>query len=115
MASVILNIGPVIAKDASLSNAVDCTVGTIVRIFVPPEWTPAPLSFVLSPDNVLPYATVCNADGRERILRVEPNSMILGTIIAGGWIKFRSGNATLAMPQKNACTFRVGFLDQFIA
>ena len=35
---------------------------------MPPEWSYAPLSFMISPDNVLPYGNVCFANGKERIL-----------------------------------------------
>jgi hypothetical protein len=106
MAAVVV-LGPTINAGASISGAVDCTSGTIIRIFVPPEWTLAPLSFVLSPDNILPYATVCHADGRERVLNVQPNSMVLGSIVVGGWLKFRSGTSALLIPQKQTCQFRV--------
>ena len=90
---------PLILAGQSISNAVDCKTWTIVRIFVPPEWSYAPLSFMVSPDNVLPYANVCHSNGKERILEVQPNSHVLGEIIPGGWIKFRSGT-TLASSAK---------------
>jgi len=99
-----------IPKDGSLSNAVDITSGTIIRMHVPPEWSSAPLSFLISPDNVLPYANLCNSDGSERILNVQPNSMILGAVIPGGWVKFRSGTSQKAIPQKTACQFRLALL-----
>jgi hypothetical protein len=107
---VTINIidGPIIPKDGTLSNAIDCKSWTIIRIFVPAEWTGAPLSFLLSPDNVLPYSVVCNSNGTERILQVQPNSMVLGSITPGGWIKFRSGSNEKLIPQRNAIQFRVG-------
>jgi len=100
--------GPIIPKDGTLSNAIDCKSWTIIRIFVPQEWSYAPLSFLLSPDNVLPYAVVCHSDGKERILQVQPNSMVLGNITPGGWLKFRSGTSEKQVPQRNAVQFRVG-------
>jgi hypothetical protein len=100
--------GPSIPKDGTLSNAIDCKSWTIIRIFVPPEWSYAPLSFLLSPDNVLPYSTVCHSNGKERILEVQPNSMVLGEITPGGWLKFRSGTNEKLVPQRNAVQFRVG-------
>ena len=58
--ALITNI--IIPKDGSLSNAVDITSGTVIRIYVPPEWSSAPLSFLISPDNVLTYANFeCSA------------------------------------------------------
>ena len=100
--------GPIIPKDGTLSNAIDCKSWTIIRIFVPPEWTGASLSFLLSPDNVLPYSVVCLSDGRERVLNVQPSSMVLGNITPGGWLKFRSGTNEKLVPQRNAIQFRVG-------
>jgi hypothetical protein len=91
----------------SLSNAVDCKTWTVVRIFVPPEWSYAPLSFLISPDNIQPYGNLCNRDGKERILEVQPNSHVLGALIPAGWIKFRSGTSSVAVPQRNTCLFRM--------
>jgi hypothetical protein len=99
----------IIPAGQSLSNAVDCKTWTIVRITVPAEWSYAPLSFLVSSDNILPYANVCLANGKERILEVQPNSAVLGTgiLIPAGWIKFRSGTSSLAVPQKNTVQFRI--------
>jgi len=102
--------GPTMARDGTVSTAIDVSLGTIIRIFVPPEWTYAPLSFLLSPDNVLPYATVCHSNGRERVLDVQANSMVLGTIVPGGWLKFQSGYATKLIPQRTSVAFRVAVL-----
>jgi hypothetical protein len=99
--------GPIIAAGQSLSSAVDCKTWTIVRITIPAEWSYAPLSFVVSSDGVLPYVNVCFANGKERILEVQPGSAVLGTLIPAGWIKFRSGTSSLAVPQKNTVTFRM--------
>jgi hypothetical protein len=98
----------IIPKDGTLSNGVDCKSWTIIRIYVPPEWSYAPLSFLISPDNILPYGVVCHSNGKERILEVQPNSMVLGEITPGGWIKFRSGTNEKLVPQRNAVQFRVG-------
>ena len=40
--------GPTIKLDESLSDGVDCSAGTIVRITVPQEFTPANLTFQVS-------------------------------------------------------------------
>ena len=108
-AAVTINVinGPIIPKDGTLSNAVDCKTWTIIRIFIPPEWSSAPLTFLLSPDDVLPYATVCLANGKERVITAQPNSIILGSILPGGFIKFRSGTNAKQIPQRNACQFRI--------
>ena len=96
-----------IPQGQSISNAVDCKTWTIVRIFIPPEWSYAPLSFMISPDNVLPYGNVCHGNGKERILEVQPNSHVLGALIPAGWVKFRSGTSSLQVPQRNTVVFRM--------
>ena len=37
----------------SVSNALDCRAGKIVRIGMPNDWTAAPLTFQVSPDGVI--------------------------------------------------------------
>lgn len=103
--------GPLMLKNTSLSNSVDCKLGEIIRIYVPPEWTYAPLSFLVSPDDVVPYANLCNPDGRWRILDVQANSMVLGGVTPGGFIKFRSGIPERPVPQLQACQFRIALLS----
>jgi hypothetical protein len=99
--------GPTIAKNGAISDALDCTSGTLVRITMPPDWTSAPLSFMISPDGVVPYTTVCNSDGKERILAVMANSTILGTAIPASWVKFRSGTSQKPVSQANTRAFMV--------
>ena len=101
--------GPIILQGQSVSNAVDCKTWTIVRITVPAEWSYAPLSFLVSSDNVLPYANVCHPNGKERILEVQPNSAVLSTamLIPAGRVKLRSGTSSRAVHQKNNVIFRL--------
>ena len=49
--TVTLINGPTMARDGTVSTAIDVSLGTIIRILVPPEWTYAPLSFLLSRNN----------------------------------------------------------------
>src|SRR3954464_9174665 len=51
MSLQVLN-GPTIAAGESLSDALDCTAGPLVRITIPAEFTPANLTFQLSSDGV---------------------------------------------------------------
>ena len=41
-----------IRPNQSLSNALDCRAGKIMRIGMPDDWTAAPLTFQVSPDGV---------------------------------------------------------------
>ena len=42
-----------ILRHQSVSNALDCRAGKIVRIGMPNDWTAAPLTFQVSPDGVI--------------------------------------------------------------
>ena len=92
--------GPTIPHNESLSDGVDCTGGTIVRITIPQEFTPANLTFQASSNGDL-YNDLYDSDGREVTLAVKPDTTV---IVSAHWtrsigfIKFRSG--TRANPVK---------------
>ena len=85
--------GPTIEHNESLSDGVDCTGGTIVRITIPQEFTDANLTFQASSNGEM-YNDLYNMEGREITLAVKPDTTV---ILAAqwtrsiGWIKFRSG------------------------
>ena len=88
----------------SLSNGVDCTAGTLVRLTMSEFWTPANLSFQISSDGEL-YNNLVNVDGEEYVMKVVPGSAVivaqLGPALkAISFIKFRSGSSTNPVPQK---------------
>ena len=56
--------GPTIAKGESLSDGVDCSAGTIVRITVPQEFTDANFTFQVSSDGNL-YNDLFDDEGEE--------------------------------------------------
>lgn len=102
--------GPTIPHNESLSDGVDCTGGTIVRITVPQEFTPANLTFQASSNGEL-YNDLYNSNGEEITLAVQPDSTV---IVAAqwtrtiGWIKFRSGTRSHPVRQtKDAVRFAV--------
>jgi hypothetical protein len=45
---ITLLAGPTIKQGQSLSEPLDCTMGQLVRIHMPPSWDPAPLTFQIS-------------------------------------------------------------------
>lgn len=102
--------GPTIALGESLSDGVDCSAGTIVRITVPQEFTPANLTFQASSNGDL-YNDLYDSGGDEVTLVAKPDS----TIIVGerwtrsvGWIKFRSGTRKSPVNQAKAdCKFAI--------
>lgn len=82
----------------SLSNAVDCIDGAMVRIRMPPDWYNAPLSFQISGDNIN-YFNAFHPDGNEFTMVVLPNTVVVGMRIVSGWIKFRSGTSQRPIAQ----------------
>ena len=92
--------GPTIEQDESLSDGVDCSGGTIVRITVPQEFTPANLTFQSSSNGGL-YNDLYDADGEEITMVANPDTTIIVQAPWArtlGWLKFRSG--TRAAPVK---------------
>jgi hypothetical protein len=102
--------GPTIMRGESLSDGVDCSAGTIVRITVPQEFTPANLTFQVSSNGDL-YNDLHNSDGSVVTLVAKPDS----TIIVGehwtrsiAFIKFRSGSRDHPVKQtKDDCKFAI--------
>lgn len=93
--------GPTIALGESLSDGVDCTGGTIVRITVPKEYTPANMTFQSSSNGDL-YNDLYDATGDEVTMVAKPDTTI---IIEAPWarslgfIKFRSGTRSAPVLQ----------------
>lgn len=101
--------GPTIAADESLSDGVDCSAGTIVRITVPQEFTPANLTFQVSSDGNF-YNDLFSSSGEEITVVAKPNT---GIIIPEPWarsinfIKFRSGSREHPVEQREDCKFAI--------
>jgi len=101
--------GPTIKAGESLSDGADCSGGTIVRITVPQEFTPANLTFQVSSNGDL-YNDLFAADGAEVTVAARPNT---GIVISERWtksiafIKFRSGSRSHPVAQREDCKFAV--------
>ena len=88
----------------SLSNGVDCTAGTLVRLTMSEFWTPANLSFQISSDGDK-YNNLVNLNGEEYVMPVVPGSAVIvaqlgDALKAISFIKFRSGTSTNPVPQE---------------
>jgi hypothetical protein len=91
----IVVLSATIPAGQSISAPVDFGAGELLRLYMPQAWTPAVLTFQMSPDNILPYADVFYpaGGGREFQINITPG----GVIIVGlewralAWMKFRSG------------------------
>jgi hypothetical protein len=102
--------GPTIPLGESLSDGVDCTGGTIVRITVPQEFTESNLTFQVSSNGDL-YNDLYTGNGQEVTCVAHPDTTI---IIADhwarsiGWIKIRSGTREHPVEQsKDDCRFGI--------
>lgn len=84
----------------SLSNAVDCTTGAPIIVYLPKPWSPARLSFQASPDGVA-FFDLFDQNAREVAFNVAGGTAVL---LALTWapllyFKMRSGSCDLAVPQ----------------
>lgn len=87
--------GPIIEAGQSLSNGINCSAGSIIRITTPAAWDLANLSFQISTDGVaytdlyLPReGEVVIACGAKQALNINPVNWP-----AAAWVKFRSGDS----------------------
>ena len=102
--------GPTIPLNESLSDGVDCSGGTIVRITVPQEFTPSNLTFQVSSNGDL-YNDLYDNEGEEITLVVKGDSTVIvparwaRTI---GWLKIRSGTRSHPVEQtRDECKFGI--------
>jgi hypothetical protein len=105
--------GPFIEAGESLSSAVDCTAGALVRITMPEGWTPAPITFQFSTDGTF-FNEMCTLDGYAvTIPNIWPGSGVvipehIGRAVAH--IKFRSGTEGNPVPQEAGRLFAVAII-----
>ena len=99
----------------SVSSAVDCSGAVrIVRIIMPSQWTAAPLTFCLSPDNVTFHDLYLTPEGSltpfEATLPVIPGAIVTMPRDTGyqiAWFKVRSGNHAAPVPQAADRVFKI--------
>jgi len=102
--------GPTIAAGESLSDAIDCSAGHLVRITMPTDWTRAPITFQFSTDGVF-FNEMYGLDGfAVTVPVVVPGSGVIiphdvGHAIA--FLKIRSGSEGAPVPQTKQRTFAV--------
>jgi hypothetical protein len=101
--------GPTIRAGESLSDGVDCSAGTIVRITVPQEFTPSNLTFQVSSDGNF-YNDLFTSNGAEITVVAKPST---GIVVREAWttsinfIKLRSGSRGHPVAQKVDCKFAI--------
>jgi hypothetical protein len=105
--------GPTIKAGESLSDGVDCSAGTIVRITVPQEYTagdmPNLMTFAVSSDGTS-YNDLFDDKGQEISITARPNSGIIIDLAWArvvGFIKLRSGTRAKPVLQKEDCKLAI--------
>ena len=105
--------GPTIQAGESLSDALDCRGGQMVRITMPPDWDEAQLTFEFSSDGLF-FNDIFDLEGfAVTIKHVVPGSGVIvphdfGRAIA--FIKFRSGTRGNPIEQKETRNFAVAVI-----
>jgi hypothetical protein len=105
MAIEVLN-GPNIAPGESLSDALDCSGGKIIKITFPAEWTYADITFQTSSDGV-GFNDVMRPDGLEVSCAVFPGTCVIGMELVTGFLKIRSGSRDRPIEQDEIRTFAI--------
>lgn len=105
--------GPTIKAGQALSDGVDCSAGTIVRITVPQEYTqgnmPHHMTFQVSTDGNF-YNDLFNDEGQEISITARANT---GIVVDEVWtrsiafLKIRSGTRDAPVLQKEDCKLAV--------
>jgi hypothetical protein len=88
--------GPIIMAGESLSEPVDLTGGTLLRVTMPKTWEDAQLTVQISTDGDL-YNDLINYNGAEMSIPVTAGAAVLlpPNLMRGiGFIKFRSGSSS---------------------
>jgi len=101
--------GPVIEAGESLSDAIDCTGGEVVRLTMPADWTSAMLSFAVSSDGE-GFNDLMHMDGTEVTFNVTAGTAVLinsDLSAALAHIKIRSGSRDNPIPQPERREFAI--------
>jgi len=105
MALVVLN-GPTVMAGESLSDALDCSAGKIIRLTMPTAWSGTTISFLASTDGV-GFNDLMKPDGHEVTATVVAGTAIIGLALDTGFIKIRSGTRDVPVVQTAQHTFAV--------
>jgi hypothetical protein len=97
-----------IPSGQSLSNGIDLSAGTAIFIHMPGSWTPALLSFQISPDGVT-YGDLVDMAAKEISINIIPATVIKANWIPAlaGFLKFRSGSRSNPVTQPLSRAFVV--------
>ena len=112
---MLANLYAVIAAGESLSEAIDCSGGQLVRITLPDNYTEADtpiMSFQASADGVA-FHDFVNDEGQQIVITARKDTTILVMqpwTRAIGHLKVRSGSKDNPKPQDEECTVAVSLM-----
>lgn len=98
-----------IAAGQAVSNSVDCGSNFVVGLIMPDAWSPAPLSVLVSIDNVKFY-DLFTGESNEFMINVAPGAIVAvdsDAMVMGQYIKLRSGTRKDPVPQTENRLFTV--------
>ena len=102
--------GPTIAPGESLSDAVDCRGGVIIKITMPQNgFNGSDITFQTSSDDV-GYNDIMKPNGQEVTCVAVPGTAIIGMDLITGFIKIRGGTRDHPTVQSDIRTFAVAVL-----
>jgi hypothetical protein len=108
MASLV--VGPIIQAGESLSDPLNISA-LMTQIYTPLEWTPALLTFQISPDQGVTFYDYVDTDNKEVMMNIRPGAVIILPVGLSAWnntrIKFRSGTRDFPVVQEAQRTFSV--------
>ena len=109
MPLTVLN-GPIIRAGESLSDPVDCTAGTIVRLTMPATWNGGNITFAISSDGGF-FNDLFDHDGNEFTMRVTKGAAIPlafdGLTRCMAHVKIRSGTRDHPVVQEQQRDFAI--------
>ena len=111
-ALTVLN-GPTIPAGESMSDGIDCTAGTIVRLTMPAAWGGGNITFAISSDGTF-YNDLFTPDGVEFTMHVTPGAAIPlafdGLTRCMAHVKIRSGTRAHPVPQDEQRVFAIAIM-----
>ena len=94
-----------ISAGESLTDALDCSAGRIVKITMPYDWDYADITFATSSSDGNGYNDVMRPDGLEVSCAVFAGTCIIGMDLPVGWLKIRSGSRDRPVEQEERREF----------
>lgn len=105
-----LTVGPVFQAGESLSDPLNISAA-LIQIFTPFDWTPALLTFQVSPDQGVSFYDLMDVNDKEVVMTIRTGAVVILPNAFNAWnntrIRFRSGTRDFPIVQEGQRTFSV--------